>query len=70
MVGPISEKSFLLHVRAMDHSLSALLAQKIDEGFEHAVYYLSRTLIGAECHYNPVKKECLALVQCKKLGTT
>ena len=44
----ISEKSNLLYVWAMDHSLDALLAQKNDEGCEQAIYYLSRTLIGAE----------------------
>jgi len=59
---PIAGKSFLLYVRAMDHSLGALLIQKNDEGTEKAIYYLSRTLIGAESHYNPVEKECIALV--------
>jgi len=45
----------------MDHSLGALLAQKNDERHEQAIYYLSRTLIGAESRYNPIEKECLAL---------
>ena len=62
VVAPVSRKSFLLYVRAVDHSLGVLLAQKNDEGCEHAIYYLSRTLIGAESQYNPVEKECLALV--------
>ena len=62
LVAPISEKSFLLYVKAMDHSLGSLLAQKDGDGHEHAIYYLSRTLIGAESRYNPIKKECLALV--------
>jgi len=31
-------------------------------GHEEAVYYLSRTMIGAEHRYNPVGKKCLALV--------
>jgi len=62
LVAPISEKSFLLYIRAMDHSLGALLAQKNDEGFEQAIYYLSRTLIGAEYRYNPIEKERLAFV--------
>jgi len=57
-----SGKSFLLYVRVMDHSLGALLAQKNDEGHEHVIYYLSRTLIGTESWYNPIEKECLALV--------
>jgi len=46
----------------MDHSLGALIAQKNDEGHEQAIYYLSRTLIGAESRYNPIEKEYLALV--------
>ena len=45
----------------MDHSLGALLAQKNDEG-KQAIYYLSRILIVVENCYNPVEKECLALV--------
>src|SRR3954463_5795954 len=46
----------------MEHSLGALLAQKSDEGHEQAIYYLSRIMVGAEHRYNPVEKECLALV--------
>ena len=46
----------------MDHSLGALLAQKDDNDHEQAIYYLSKTLIGAESRYNSIKKECLALV--------
>ena len=46
----------------MDHSLGTLLTQKNDEGAKQAIYYLSRTLIRAESRYNPVEKECLALV--------
>jgi len=46
----------------MNHSLGSLLVQKNDEGFEQAIYHLSRILIGAESRYNPVEKECLALV--------
>ena len=53
---------FLIYVRTMDHSLGALLAQNNDQGHEQAIYYLSRTMIGAEHRYNPIEKECLALV--------
>ena len=45
-VALVLEKSFLLYVRAMNHSLGTLLAQNNDEGYEQAIYYLSRTLIG------------------------
>lgn len=46
----------------MNHSLGALLAQHNNKVHEQAIYYLSRTLIGAEHQYKPVEKECLALV--------
>ena len=46
----------------MDHSLGALLAQTNNQNLEQAIYYLSRTLIGVEHRYNPIEKECLALV--------
>ena len=46
----------------MNHSLGAMQAQKDDNGREQAIYYLSRTLIGEKSRYNPIKKECLALV--------
>ena len=46
----------------MERSLGALLAQNSDEGHEQAVYYLSRTMISAEHHYNLMETECLALV--------
>jgi len=45
---PVSGKPFLIYVRAMDHSLEALLAQNNNQGHEQAIYYLSRTMIGAE----------------------
>jgi len=62
LVAPVSGKAFLLYVRAMDHSLGALLAQNNDQNYKQAIYYLSRILIGAEHCYNPIEKECLALV--------
>src|SRR5436189_247190 len=62
LVAPVAGKPFLLYVRSMDHSLRALLAQHNDEGYEQAIYYLSRNLIGAEHRYRPVEKECLALI--------
>jgi len=46
----------------MDHSLGALLAQNNNQEHEQVIYYLSRTMIGAEHRYNPIEKECLALI--------
>jgi len=57
-----SGKSFFFYVKAMDHSLGALLTQKNDKDHEQAIYYLSRTLIEAEFRYNPIEKKCLAFI--------
>jgi len=46
----------------MNHSLGALLVHNNDYGHEQAIYYLSRIMIGVEHRYNPVEKDCLALV--------
>ncbi|XP_074283794.1 uncharacterized protein LOC141608332 [Silene latifolia] len=37
-------------------------AQEIEDRKERALYYLSRTLVGAELNYAPIEKICLALV--------
>src|SRR3954465_9414864 len=62
LVPPTQGKPFFLYVRSMERSLGALLVQKSDEGHEQAIYYLSRMMVGAEHCYNPIEKECLALV--------
>ena len=62
LVAPLSGKPFMLYVQAIDHSLGALLAQNNDQNNELTIYYLSRIMIGTEHRYNPIEKECLALV--------
>lgn len=59
---PISGKSFLIYVRAMDHTLGALLAQTNEPGHEQTIYYLNKTIVEAEHQYTLVENECLALV--------
>ncbi|TYK06279.1 uncharacterized protein E5676_scaffold157G00630 [Cucumis melo var. makuwa] len=54
-------KPLILYVVAQETSLGALLAQENDKGKECALYYLSRTLTGAELNYSPIEKMCLAL---------
>ncbi|XP_020272188.1 uncharacterized protein LOC109847370 [Asparagus officinalis] len=61
LVAPKSGKLFMIYVRATDHALTGLLSQDDDNGHEQDIYYLSRTLSGAEHRYPHVKKECLAL---------
>lgn len=55
----------------MEHSLGAFLDQDNDEIHVHAIYYLSRMMLGVESRYNPEEKKCLALVsQFKRCGIT
>ncbi|TYK24161.1 RNase H family protein [Cucumis melo var. makuwa] len=51
----------ILYIAAQERSLGALLAQEKEKGKECALYYLSRTLVGAEVNYSPIEKMCLAL---------
>ncbi|XP_022895322.1 uncharacterized protein LOC111409511 [Olea europaea var. sylvestris] len=62
LIAPVPGKSLTLYVAAQEYSLGALLAQVNEEGKENALYYLSRTLVGAEMKYSPIEKMCLALI--------
>ncbi|KAI5323996.1 hypothetical protein L3X38_033069 [Prunus dulcis] len=50
-----------LYVSASEVSIGSLLVQDNKEGKEHAVYYLSRTLIEVERKYFAIERLCLAL---------
>ena len=58
---PTAGKPLILYIAAQERSLGALLAQEKEKGKECALYYLSRTLIGAELNYSPIEKMCLVL---------
>lgn len=62
LMSPKKGKPLLLYITALDGSLGALLAQHNEQGKENALYYLSRTLVGAEFKYTPIEKTCLALM--------
>jgi ribonuclease HI len=59
---PTKGKPLIRYTAAMPTSLGALLAQNSETGKEVALYYLSRTLLGAECNYPDIEKIWLALV--------
>ncbi|CAL8134813.1 unnamed protein product [Prunus armeniaca] len=60
LTAPIKGKPLILYIATLERSLGALLAQQNEDGKENAVYYLSRTLVGAEQNYTPTEKVCLA----------
>jgi len=62
LAAPVKGRPLILYIAVQRASLGALLAQHNDEGKEVACYYLSRTMVGAECNYSPIEKLCLALI--------
>ncbi|KAG9454845.1 hypothetical protein H6P81_007749 [Aristolochia fimbriata] len=51
-----------LNCQQTEKSIGALLAQCDEDHKERSLYYLRRTLVGAEINYTPIEKTCLALV--------
>ncbi|KAG9458861.1 hypothetical protein H6P81_003369 [Aristolochia fimbriata] len=62
MVAPIIEKPLLLYIATQENSVGPLPSQNDENNKERSLYYLSRTLVGAELNYTPIKKTCLALI--------
>ncbi|KAG9450338.1 hypothetical protein H6P81_010303 [Aristolochia fimbriata] len=62
LIAPIVDKPLLLYIAAHEKSVGALLAQCDENNKERSLYYLSRTLVGAELNYSPIEKTCLALI--------
>ncbi|XP_074266119.1 uncharacterized protein LOC141588585 [Silene latifolia] len=59
---PIPESHLSSTSQRQERSPGAMCAQEIEDRKERALYYLSRTLVGAELNYLPIEKICLALV--------
>lgn len=62
LMSPTLGKPLLLYVATIKSSLEALLAQHNEEGNDHALYYLSRTMVGVKLNYSPIEKIYLALI--------
>jgi len=62
LVPPIANRPLILYILTTTAALGALLAQHDESGKEHAIYYISRTLVGYELNYSPMGRTCLASV--------
>ncbi|KAG9453382.1 hypothetical protein H6P81_006286 [Aristolochia fimbriata] len=62
LVASTVDKPLQLYIAAQEKSVGALLAQCDENNKERSLYYLSRTLVGAELNYSPIEKTCLALI--------
>ncbi|KAG9458170.1 hypothetical protein H6P81_002678 [Aristolochia fimbriata] len=62
LIPPIVDRPLLLYIAAQKKSIGVLLAQCDENNKERSLYYMSRTLVGAEINYTPINKTCLALV--------
>ena len=59
--GPNWTLPFHIHTNALDHAIGAVLGQKMDF-VEHAIYYISKYLQGAEYNYTVTEKELLLVI--------
>lgn len=50
-----------MHIDASDYAIGAMLGQKLDS-VEHAIYYVSKNIQGAEFNYTATEKELLAVI--------
>ena len=58
----IPRKHLILYIAAKEKSLGTLCVQENGEAKEVTLYYLSRTLVGAELTNSPIEKLCLSLI--------
>ncbi|XP_024172319.1 uncharacterized protein LOC112178398 [Rosa chinensis] len=61
LVPPRAGFPLKLYISAAEASIGSLLAQDDEEGVEHAIFYLSRTLTDYETRYTPMEKLWLTL---------
>ena len=59
---PDYSRDFILYLAASDSTIGMVLVQEDDSLQEHAIYYLSRSLVEAKLSYAYVEKLALAAV--------
>ena len=66
LISPDYTKSFYIFSFASYDIVAALLLQKNDEGLDHPIAFLSKTLRDAELKYDPIEKQAYALIKSLK----
>ena len=62
MARPDMQKSFILYTDASQVRVGAILVQKNDKGFEHPIYFASKSLSSAEKNWSATELEAWAVV--------
>ena len=54
------KEDLFMYLSVSDHAVSVMLLK--DQGVQHPIYYISKTLVDAETRYLPLEKLVFALV--------
>ena len=60
LTAPNPGEDLFMYLSVFDHAISAVLLR--DQGVQHPLYYISKTLVDAETRYLPLKNLVLTLV--------
>ena len=60
LTAPNPEDDLFMSLLVSDHAISTVLLR--DQGVQHPIYYISKTLVDVETRYLPLKKLVLALI--------
>ena len=60
LTAPDPGEDLFMYLSISDHAVSTVLLR--DQGVQHPIYYISKTLVNVETKYLPLEKLVLALV--------
>ena len=60
LTAPDPGEALFMYLSISDHTVSAVLLR--DQGVQHPIYYINKTVVDAEIRYLPLEKLVLALV--------
>ena len=66
LISPDYTKNFYIFSFASYDTVAAVLLQKYDEGLDHSVDFLNKSLRDAELRYDPIEKQAYALINSLK----